>query len=179
MKIYTAFMGILMICLMVGAASAAATTSSTSGTSSVSASTTTLTPEQALSTVSVTSVTVDPQEFFPYEQGTITVQVTNSGTQEVAFKDADILNSNVYLTDEIHNPYQSMIYLGPGNTMTFTFHVVAKPPAGIYYPLFTLASRDAGSIDYPIEVQIDSTPVQEVISQKRIILLSTTRILST
>ena len=114
MKIYTAFMGILMICLMVGAASAAATTSSTSGTSSVSASTTTLTPEQALSTVSVTSVTVDPQEFFPYEQGTITVQVTNSGTQEVAFKDADILNSNVYLTDEIHNPYQSMIYLGPG-----------------------------------------------------------------
>ncbi len=166
MKIYTAFMGILMICLMVGAASAAATTSSTSGTSSVSASTTTLTPEQALSTVSVTSVTVDPQEFFPYEQGTITVQVTNSGTQEVAFKDADILNSNVYLTDEIHNPYQSMIYLGPGNTMTFTFHVVAKPPAGIYYPLFTLASRDAGSIDYPIEVQIDSTPVQEVISQK-------------
>ena len=29
MKIYTAFMGILMICLMVGAASAAATTSST------------------------------------------------------------------------------------------------------------------------------------------------------
>ena len=59
-----------------------------------------------------------------------------------------------------------MIYLGPGYTMTYTFHVVAKPPAGIYYPLFTLASRDAGSIDYPIEVQIDSTPVQEVISQK-------------
>ena len=69
MKIYTALIGILMICLMVGAASAL--TNSTSGAATSG--------EQALSQVFVSSVTVDPQEFYPYEHGTITVQLTNTG----------------------------------------------------------------------------------------------------
>ncbi|MFZ1127657.1 hypothetical protein, partial [Methanoregula sp.] len=154
---------------MVGAASAAAPTSSTSGTSSVSASTTTLSPEQALSQVYVSSVTVDPQEFYPGEEGTIAVQITNTGNQGVSFEHADIVNSqHVYIPDETKNPYQSMTYLGPGNSMTYTFHVVAALSDGIYYPVFSVASGDfaTGSIIYPITVQIDSTPVREVISQR-------------
>ncbi|MGA2161929.1 MAG: hypothetical protein ABSG28_07015 [Methanoregula sp.] len=172
MKIFIALMGVLMVCLMVGAASAAGSTGSTSsgsssGTSSVSASTTTLSGEQALSQVFVSSVTVDPQVFYPYEQGTITVQLTNTGTQDVALGHADILNSqNVYIPDETRNPYQVMTYLGPGNTMAYIFQVVAKPPEGIYYPVFSVASRDSGSIIYPITVQVASTPIQEVISQR-------------
>ncbi|MGB9246418.1 MAG: hypothetical protein WCB35_01540, partial [Methanoregula sp.] len=155
---------------MVGAASAAGSTSgststgSTSGTSSVSASTT-VSAEQALSQVYVSSVTVDPQEFYPGDQGIITVQLTNTGTQDVPFEHADILNSqNVYIPDETLNPYQVQTYLGPGNTMTYTFQVVAKPPEGIYYPVFSVASQTSGSIIYPIEVQVASTPIQEVIS---------------
>jgi archaellum component FlaF (FlaF/FlaG flagellin family) len=174
MKIFTALMGILMMCLMVAAASAAGSTpqvtqtistNSGSGTSTASSSTT-VSAEQALSQVYVSSVTVDPQEFYPYEHGTITVQVTNSGSTSVAFENADILDNNIYIEDEIHNPYQSMTYLGPGTTMTYTFQVVAKPPEGTYYPLFTVASRDAGTLHYPIMVQIDSKPIQETISQR-------------
>ena len=112
MKIFTALMGIMMMCLMVAAASAAANQTS-SGTSSVSSSTT-ISAEQALSQVYVSSVTVDPQEFYPYEHGTITVQVTNSGSTSVAFERADILNNNIYIEDETNNPYQSMTYLGRG-----------------------------------------------------------------
>ena len=169
MKSYTVIIGILMIFLMVAAASAAGSTSTTStgsssSTSSVSASTT-LSSEQALSQVYVSSVTVDPQVFFPGDQGTITVQLTNTGTQDVAFEHADILNSqNVYIPDETHNPYQVMTLLGPGNTMTYTFNVVAKPPDGLYYPDFSVASRDSSSIIYPVKVQVDSTPIQETIS---------------
>ena len=59
-----------------------------------------------------------------------------------------------------------MTYLGPGNTMSYTFQVVAKPPNGIYYPVFSVASVNSQSIIYPIEVQVDSTPIQEVISLK-------------
>ena len=177
MKIITALMGILMLVLVLtvaGAAGAsgsstssvsASTTSSSSSSSSVSSSTT-LTGEQALSQVYVSSVTVDPQEFYPYEQGTITVKVTNSGSQSVAFENADILDNNIYIEDEEHNPYRGMIYLGPGNTMTYTFQVVAKPPEGTYFPLFTLASRDAGSVRYPIMVKIDSTPIESSFSLK-------------
>lgn len=169
MKIVSALLGILMIFLMVAAAGAASsgstssTSSSSSSTGSVSASTT-LSAEQSMAQCYVSSVTVSPEEFYPYEKGTITIQVTNSGTQSVAFEDADILDSNVYIEDEEHNPYQAMTYLGPGNTMTYTFEVIAKPPEGTYYPLFTLASRDAGSIRYPIRVKVSSEPVQESFS---------------
>ena len=45
-----------------------------------------------------------------------------------------------------------MIYLGPGNSMTYTLFVVANPPDGNYFPLFTVASKDGGSIRYPIKV---------------------------
>ncbi len=171
MKIFTALIGVMMMCLLIAAAGASGTTSAqatttssaSSGTSSVSSSTT-ISAEQALSQVYVSSVTVDPQEFYPYEHGTITVQVTNSGSTSVAFERADILNSNVYIEDETHNPYQAMTYLGPGVTTTYTFDVVAKPPEGTYYPVFSLASRDSGSLLYPIQVKIDSTPINEAIS---------------
>lgn len=165
MKIYTAFIGLLMICLMVGAVSAAGGASTSTSTSSVSASTTTLSAEQALSQVFVSSVSVDPQELYPGEQGIITVQLTNTGTQDVPFEHADILNSqNVFIPDETLNPYQVMTYLGPSNTMTYTFQVVAKPPDGIYYPEFSVSSPGTNSIIYPIEVQVSSTPIEEAIS---------------
>ncbi len=172
MKIFTALMGVMLVCLMVAAASAAGgtssaqatTTSSTNSGTSTASSSTTPSAEQALSQVYVSSVTVDPQEFYPYEHGTITVQVTNSGSTSVAFERADILNNNIYIEDETNNPYQSMTYLGPGVTTTYTFNVVAKPPEGTYYPVFSVASRDAGSLRYPIQVKIDSTPIEEAIS---------------
>jgi len=160
MKIFTALMGMLMLFLMVAAASAASNSTQTNSASG----STTLSADDAVSQVYVSSVTVNPQEFYPYEEGTITVQVTNSGSQAVAFEDADILDSNVYIEDEAHNPYRAMTYLGPGNTMTYTFKVVAKPPEGTYFPLFTLASRDAGSIRYPIMVKIDSKPIESSFS---------------
>jgi hypothetical protein len=172
MKPFTAILGILVIFLMVSAASAAGTSttsgtsSSSTGTSSVSASTT-VSAEEALSEVYVSSVTVDPQVFYPGDQGTITVQLTNTGTQDVAFEHADLLNSqNIYIPDETDNPYQVTTYLGPGNTMTYTLNVVAKGPDGLYYPDFSVASRDSNSIIYPVKVQVDSTPVREAISQK-------------
>lgn len=53
-----------------------------------------------------------------------------------------------------------MIYLGPGNSMTYTLFVVANPPDGNYFPLFTVASKDGGSIRYPIKVEVDSQDVR-------------------
>ena len=83
--------------------------------------------------------------------GTITVQVTNSGTVSVALRSADILDSNIVASNENSNPYNTMIYLGPGNSMTYTFVVTATSKPGTYFPLFTLASRDAGEhpVPYP------------------------------
>jgi len=146
---------ILLFCL-VAAASAATTTSSTSSTSGTST-TTTLSPQDALSQVTVSSVTLDPPVFYPYEEGTIAVELTNTGSQAVAFSQADLISNNIHLKNP--ESYQTMIYLGPGNSMTYTFLVVANPPAGNYFPLFTVASKESGSIRYPIKVEIDAQDV--------------------
>ena len=114
----------------------------------------------------MTSVTLDPQVFYPGEKGTITVQVTNSGTVSVALRSADILDSNIVVEDENNNPYNTMIYLGPGNSMTYAFVVTATSKPGTYFPLFTLASRDSGSIRYPIQVEVEASDIQAGISQK-------------
>jgi hypothetical protein len=167
MKIYTAFIGFLMICLMVGAVCAATNTNTNTGTSTVSAATTTLSAQQALSQVFVSSVSVDPQEFYPGDKGTITVQLTNTGTQDVQFGHADILNSqNIFIPDETLNPYQVMVDLGPSNTMTYTFQVDSKLSEGIYYPDFSVETPYANGIIYPIEVQVSSTPIEEAISMR-------------
>jgi hypothetical protein len=151
---------ILLFCL-VAAVSAATTTSSTSSsTSSTSgiSTTTTLSPQDLLSQVSVSSVTLDPPVFYPYEEGTIAVQLTNSGSQAEAFSQADLIGTNLNVKNL--DAYNTMIYLGPGNSMTYTFLVVANPPDGNTFPIFTVASKDAGSLRYPIKVEVDSQDIQ-------------------
>ncbi|MFA4859624.1 hypothetical protein [Methanoregula sp.] len=157
---------LFMVCAATAATTSASTTSSaSSGSSSGSTGTsTTLSAENALAQVYVSSVTVDPQSFYPYEDGTITVQITNSGSQAVAFSQATILDDNIILKNPDAN--KGMIYLGPGNTMTYSFLVTARPPEGTYFPLFSVASRDAGSIRYPIKVTVDSTQLRTGISKK-------------
>ena len=122
-----------------------------------------LTSEDALAQVSVSSVTLDPPVFYPFEKGTITVQLTNSGTQSVAFSQADLIGTNIHLLNR--EAYNTMIYLGPGNSITYTFLVVADPPAGNYFPLFTVASKDAGSIRYPIALEVDSQDIRASFDQ--------------
>jgi len=167
MKLYSVFICMVIIFLMVIPVGAAATTtvtsSGSSGTSTASGSTT-LSPEQAVAQVYVSSVTLDPGSYYPYEEGTITVQLTNSGSQSVALASADLIDNNIVVQNG--NSYHTTIYLGPGNTMTYTFQVVAKPPDGTYFPLFTVASRDAGSIRYPIRVDVDTTDIIAAIAQK-------------
>ncbi len=165
MKKYYILLSIFLIMLMAAGAQAATSTSgSTSTSSNTVSSSTTLTADQALSSVYVSSVTLDPQTFYPYEQGTITVTLSNSGTQSVALTSATIIDSNIVVQN--NNPYSTLVYIGPGNTLTYTFLVIAKPPVGTYFPMFTVASRDAGSIRYPIQVDVDSTDIQAAISQK-------------
>lgn len=168
MKTYRSYSGIFalfcIVALIIGTASGATTTtsSSTSSSSSVSSSTT-LSPEAALATVSVTGVVLDPPVFYPYEEGTIAVTLTNSGSQAVGFSQADLIDSHILLKNR--ETYNTMIYLGPGNSMTYTFLVVADPPDGTYFPMFTVASKEAGSLRYPIAVEVDSDDLRASITK--------------
>ena len=112
----------------------------------------------------VTSVTLDPQVFFPYETGTINVQLTNSGNQTVTLSGPDILDTHLAVLNK--GSYSTNVRLGPGSTMTYSFFVKASGDEGTYFPLFTVSTVEAGSISYPFQFEIDATDLDAKIVDK-------------
>lgn len=53
--------------------------------------------QDAASLVQVSSVKIDPEVFYPYEVGTITLTLTNSGTQSVGLSNPDILDNKIHI----------------------------------------------------------------------------------
>lgn len=113
--------------------------------------------ETAASYVEVTKLTVDPASFMSDDTGTITVDITNSGSVPVAIYRAEILSGDVRVLN--YQTYDSVGSIGPGNTMQFTFHVRPEAADGMYFPMFYLDYTDAGSLRYPVPLDVDSTPI--------------------
>ncbi len=102
----------------------------------------------------VTSVLVDPPVFFPYETGTITVTLTNSGNQTVTLSGPDMLESHFAVINKAS--YNTNVRLGPGSVMPYSFQVKASGEEGTYFPVFTVSTVEAGSISYPFKLEVDS-----------------------
>jgi len=113
--------------------------------------------EDAASYVSVNKVTVEPSTFMPDDAGTITVDISNGGTAPVAIYRAEILSQDIKVLN--YQTYDSVGAIGPGTTMQFTFRVKPAVGDGMYFPMFYLDFTDAGSLRYPVPLQVDSTPV--------------------
>jgi hypothetical protein len=145
--------GIVLVILMsfVGfTAGAVNTTSSTSSTA------------DPTSLVFVSSVSMDPEVFYPYEEGTITITLVNKGDTAVGLVNPEILSKNVHITSE--DAWNTVTYIGPGTETTYTFPIAVVPPEGTYFPLFSLGTKSGLSIHYPFTVKIDSTDLKAVIS---------------
>jgi hypothetical protein len=102
----------------------------------------------------VTSVTLDPEVFFPYETGTIAVELTNSGNQTVTLSHPNILDSHLAVSNG--DAFNTNVRLGPGSTMTYPFLVKVSGDEGTYFPIFTVSTVEAGSISYPFKLEVDS-----------------------
>jgi hypothetical protein len=165
MKIHTIFASCILVLLMVSAVSAAtdSTTSSTSSTSSSTSSTTSdSTSVDAAAQVCVTNVTMDPEVLYPYEEGTISVTLTNSGTTSVGLSHPDLLSEKIHI--KTLDSWDTMSYIGAGATITYTFVVTADPPDQTDYALFTVGTKSGVSIHYPIKVKVDSREIQATVS---------------
>jgi hypothetical protein len=154
-KISGLFCIILLLLLAVTANAATSTTASDS---------TSTTAQDAASLVYVSSVKIDPEVFYPYEQGTITVTLVNSGTSSVGLSDPDILSEKIHVINK--DTWSTMSYIGSGSTITYSFLVKADPPDGTYFPLFSVGAQNAGSIHYPLIIKVDSADIKASISQK-------------
>jgi archaellum component FlaF (FlaF/FlaG flagellin family) len=156
MKKITGLFGIILLLLLAATASAAtATTASDSSTT---------TAQDAASLVYVSSVKIDPEVFYPYEQGTVTITQTNSGTASVGLSNPDILSDKIHILNR--ESWSTMSFIGPGSTITYSFLVKADPPDGTYFPLFSVGAQNAGSIHYPVTIKVDSADIKASISQK-------------
>ena len=153
-----------VLCAMPVLAATSTTVTSVTAATTPSSLTSTTNSQDAASLVYVSSIDYDPKVWYPYETGTITVYLTNTGTTSVGLTHPDLLGSNVHLLNT--DLYDVLTYIGPGATISYTFNIEVDPPEGYSYPLFTVGTKDAQSIHFPIQIQIDSTPVRASISQK-------------
>jgi hypothetical protein len=147
----------IFVLLLLAATASAATSTTTSDSTSTTA-------QDAASLVYVSSAKIDPEVFYPYEQGTITVTLMNSGTSSIGLSNPDILSDKVHIMNK--DSWNTMSFIGPGSTITYSFLVKVDPPDGTYFPLFTVGTQNAGSIHYPLIIKVDSADIQASISQK-------------
>jgi hypothetical protein len=147
----------IILLLLLAATASAATATTTSDSTSTAA-------QDAASLVYVSSVKIDPEVFYPYEQGTVTITLANSGTASVGLSNPDILSDKVHILNK--ESWSTMSFIGPGSTTTYSFLVKADPPDGTYFPLFSVGAQNAGSIHYPLTIKVDSADIRASISQK-------------
>jgi hypothetical protein len=144
----------ILLVLMISAAQAA-----TTGSSSASA-----TAQDAASLVYVSSVNLDPEVFYPYEEGTISITLMNMGDQSVGLSNPDILDNKIHIKNK--NTWNTISYIGSGSTITYSVLVTVDPPDGTYFPLFSVGTESSGSIHYPLTIKVDSTDIKASISEK-------------
>jgi hypothetical protein len=124
------------------------------------------TPESivAAGNVYVSSVTIDPAAFFTGDEGTATFYVTNgNANQSIVINHATFGDKDIRLTS---GSYDSSANIGPLQTRPFVFSIASDAFEGTYYPTFSLSFRDADSLYYRTQVQVDNTPIGLTILDK-------------
>ena len=110
----------------------------------------------------VSSVTMDPGVFYPYEQGTISITLGNTGNQTIGLANPNIISQTVVVTGI--DTWKTMSYIASGSTITYSFLVTAPPPDGSHFAIFTVETKDAEVFHYPLIIKVDSSNIMASIS---------------
>ncbi len=113
--------------------------------------------------ISVSSITLEPQTFQPYDSGTLTCVITNSGKESVPIDRVTFYDKDIIL---VSREYDTTSWIGPGESRTLTFTIRAQCGDGTYYPILSVNTRESGSIRYPVRIKVDSTAPVLSIQQK-------------
>lgn len=140
---------------------AIASVSAASGSATITATS----PEDAAALVYVSGYEMDPAVFYPYEPGTVTVDVTNAANASVVVSEPDLIEPNIKILNE--KSFNTKTTIGPGATVSYTFDVEVDATDGNYYPLFTIAPVVySNPIHSTLTLKVDSTDVRASISAK-------------
>jgi len=122
-------------------------------------------PQDAAALVYVSGYEMDPEVFYPYESGTITVHVTNAANASVVVSEPDLIEPHIKILND--KAFTTKTTIGPGATASYTFVVEADATDGKYYPLFSIAPVVySNPIHSTLTLKVDSTDVRASISAK-------------
>jgi hypothetical protein len=109
----------------------------------------------AIGGVMAKDISIEPKVLFSGDKGLISVNVMNSGSESVTIDRAELISSDLLI--ENYGLYDSIVSIGPGNSMLFTYTVLADVEDGVYYPRFYLGFHDGGSYYTSIPIKVEST----------------------
>jgi hypothetical protein len=121
------------------------------------------TMEPSRAQISVTNVSLNPGTFEPFDTGTLTCVIKNSGQAPVPIDRVTMYDNDIIL---ISREYDTTTWISPGESRTLTFSIRARCGDGIYYPILSVNTRESGSIRYPVKVKVESTKPVVSIEQK-------------
>lgn len=107
--------------------------------------------------VAITNVTLDPSILMQYDQGTLAIRITNSGSSPLKINRVELLSEELDVVN--YQTYDKVGVLGASNSLVFTFLVEADVKDATYFPIFYVDFTDSGSMRYPIAVKVDDTPL--------------------
>jgi hypothetical protein len=116
--------------------------------------------------VYVSSVTMDPEVFYPYESGTVSITLTNDGNTSVGVTHPNLLAASNDISIVKEDKWQTLSYIGSANSITYTFEVTVNGMDGKYYALFSAETKDGTNLHYPITFEVDSEDLHAAISKK-------------
>jgi hypothetical protein len=125
--------------------------------------------EGGSSYIYVSSLSVDPEVLYPYEEGTVAVTLCNNGNTSIGVKNPTILSETIDIVKE--DEWQTLSYLSAGSSITYTFIVKVDGMDGKYFGVFSVETVDSNNIysktvHYPITLEVDSEDLHAAISKK-------------
>ncbi|MDD4254322.1 MAG: hypothetical protein PHP59_02990 [Methanofollis sp.] len=118
------------------------------------------------SQVSVTKTNIEPGSLMPGDIATVSIEVTNGGTDAVQISRAFLEDTMVPSVGEQVGSNVGTLGAGAKRTFTYTVKAGTNTHTGTYYPWFYLDFGEGGSLSTHIPVPVDETPVTVLVTSR-------------
>ena len=110
-----------------------------------------------VSNIAVTNFSVYPEAFAPFERGTLTVTIENSGTSTVQIENIGVDGKDIMVTNNFESQRTA---IGAGDSREFTLSFTTQGGEAIYYPSLLIRTKDSGYTRYPFSIKVEKKEAQ-------------------
>jgi hypothetical protein len=110
-----------------------------------------------IANIAVTNFSVYPEAFAPFERGTLTVTIENSGTSAVQIENIGVDGKDIMVTNNFES---QRTRIGAGDSREFTLSFTTLGGEAIYYPSLLIRTKDSGYTRYPFSIKVEKKETQ-------------------